>query len=484
MRELQADDVVCAALPEVGAADVVGTAEYVAWVQIQDVHRALGADTAQWDQTWQRLCWQVTARMEIVEGREDGKAELKGSDTHGAHRAGALAGSPLRNDSEGLRFTGALLALGWCAATEAAGVAHGLVGRLAAAGYRARMGIGPNATLAQLALQCGRAASKLKGQTVVVVTPGEAVERLLARTPVGALAGLHPRGVVTAETVERLRRYGLRTLGQVARLVERSGEVALRRQFGPVVGGALVALARGEELRPLQPTMQPETLRCRVRWVMGGSATQVGVGLGRLAERIAGTLAEREQAAGRLRLRVVWAHGGVTEAETRLRERISEARRVAEGLRALWEQFVDQDTDHGAEHRENGQGRQGWERRAEVADVAVEIEDLVVVRPAQGAFWKGSVQQNATLSVLRARVRERFGTGSQGLGQITCVAPEAVFAEERYVVDEGSDEQMGGHPTRPTRLAGERAAVRTADGSAERVCGNPWADVPLRLHWW
>ncbi|MGH2484498.1 MAG: hypothetical protein ACRDHE_00665, partial [Ktedonobacterales bacterium] len=163
---------------------------------------------------------------------------------------------------ERVSATAALLDLGRCTPAEALAAVRGLLERLRAHGRHAVAGIGPSMTIAQLALfgspfQSGRGttmalrslpapspvrkgagglgsacspsprAEKGLGGEVILIATAEA-PAFLRGVPVNALAALHGHERVTLEVVERLQRYGLRTLGHLARL----GEPALRRQFG------------------------------------------------------------------------------------------------------------------------------------------------------------------------------------------------------------------------------------------------------------
>ena len=122
----------------------------------------------------------------------------------------------------------ALLDLGACSERAAQTALEDLLRSLARIGFVARAGIAPGITLAHLAAQA--ATSR---QPAVLVTR-ENAQGFLRGVPVSALLSLAGPEWVTTDVVARLERYGLRTLGQLARL----GELTLRRQFG-AVGGTL-----------------------------------------------------------------------------------------------------------------------------------------------------------------------------------------------------------------------------------------------------
>src|SRR5262249_62092551 len=126
---------------------------------------------------------------------------------------------------------------------------------------RARVGIGASAVLAHLVLLRG---PRQAGRAQIALLPEGAVADLLRSTPVGLLPRLQPSGAILplpSELVGRLRRYGVHTLGHVARL----GELAVRRAFGERAGRLLAAMTRGEDGRPLTGTPAPAPLSLRGR---------------------------------------------------------------------------------------------------------------------------------------------------------------------------------------------------------------------------
>ncbi|MBI5015973.1 MAG: DNA polymerase IV [Deltaproteobacteria bacterium] len=109
-------------------------------------------------------------------------------------------------------------------------------------GLVASVGVAPNKFLAKVASDLE------KPDGFVVVRLGE--ERsFLEPLPIGRLWGVGPK------TEERLRRVGLRTIGDVARLRPEDLEPALGEHAGD-----LIALARGEDSRPVAPDAEPRSL--------------------------------------------------------------------------------------------------------------------------------------------------------------------------------------------------------------------------------
>jgi DNA polymerase-4 len=104
---------------------------------------------------------------------------------------------------------------------------------LAATGLVVSVGIAPNKFLAKLG------ASRAKPDGMVVLAPGE-VEPFLHPLPVDDLWG------VGEQTAAILRRLGLRTVGDVARVPA----VTLERVFGSL-GSQIAALAAGRDSRPV-----------------------------------------------------------------------------------------------------------------------------------------------------------------------------------------------------------------------------------------
>ena len=107
---------------------------------------------------------------------------------------------------------------------------------IAGLGLTCTVGIAPNKFLAKLA------STRAKPNGLLLITPEE-VRAWLDPLPVGALWG------VGAQTGEVLRRLGLRTVGDVARLSRRT----LERAVGDALGAHLHELANGRDDRRVTP---------------------------------------------------------------------------------------------------------------------------------------------------------------------------------------------------------------------------------------
>ncbi len=403
---------------------------------------------------------------------------------------------------ERVSATRALLDLGSCTDGEATAVAASLLQRLTTLGKeraRVRIGIGTNALCAQLALL----APHWEEKPAVRVLAAEAAPKIVRALPVRWLPALHPAGVVTHETAARLEGYGLRTLGQVARL----GEDALRRQFGDRLGATLAAVAAGHDPRPLVPTSQPAALRCRLTFTAaahGASPQRVLAALVPAAERIARRLAAEGRQTRRLRLALTWQAGGVSAGQVRLRTPTADARQLAQRLSDLCgtlllagaESVIGPDAEGaGADGvhpgaREAIMARAGSPSAAAAAAAAslapvtqlieralVEVGDLVPLAPEQAVFWQTRARRWAAIDQVAETLARRFGRPR--LVRARCATPDAIFPAERYRLlplgtVEGTEEPDSSTSRRQWRDAAEhRPAAAT-----------PWERVPHRLHWW
>lgn len=89
------------------------------------------------------------------------------------------------------------------------------------------------------------------------------------------------------------------------------------------------------------------------------------------------------------------------------------------------------------------------------------------------ALWRTSGQCQAAATRVAAALALRYGRPLLALPRLT--QPDAIFPEERHAL---------------APLGGDGAAS-PADGDAgappahtQPPRGDPWQDVPLRLHWW
>lgn len=189
-----------------------------------------------------------------------------------------------------------------------------------ALGRPARLGAGPSRFVALAA------AHRARPRRAEIV--GADAVQWLAGEPV-ALLGLRP---VTAELPEPLERFGLLTLGAVARL----SRAHLADRFGPA-GLAAFALVRGRDESPLRPRQAGETLEESLELPEAGSGAQLERALQLLVDRV---LARRERRGRTLRAVAVAAR--LVEGGT-WRERVVFREALADPLRmrlAVWRRLT------------------------------------------------------------------------------------------------------------------------------------------------
>ena len=138
---------------------------------------------------------------------------------------------PLSLDEAFLDVSGSVRLFG-----EPQAIAQRVKEEIAALGLTCTVGIAPNKFLAKLA------STRAKPDGLLLIAPEE-VRAWLDPLPVGALWG------VGTQTGETLRRLGLRTVGDVARLSRRT----LERAVGDALGGHLHELANGRDDRRVTP---------------------------------------------------------------------------------------------------------------------------------------------------------------------------------------------------------------------------------------
>ena len=111
-------------------------------------------------------------------------------------------------------------------------------------GLWASVGLGPNKTIAKLASEAAKPSADprgpIPGPGVVAVRPDEVIG-FLERMPVRALPGDGP------VAGEKLGRLGVRTIAELTEV----GEGAVRRLFGAAGARQLIALAKGDDPRPV-----------------------------------------------------------------------------------------------------------------------------------------------------------------------------------------------------------------------------------------
>lgn len=314
---------------------------------------------------------------------------------------------------------GALLDLGRCTADEARAACSTLHARLARRGFDAGIGVGPTLTLARLA------ALTPSSEAVRLIAPsGRAT--FLYGLPVELLTRLEPLSV-TPEMVERLRRYGLRTLGQVARLAERDAQT-LPRQFGRA-GAAIALLARGDDVRALQPAPAPEQITVRRRFSPSATADQALASVPALAARLARLLGARSQQGRDLCLRITWESGSVSNVRRRLARPHAQASELAQAACALLAPQL-----------------AGGDANTQVASLTLTLGDLSTRLPAQPAALFHLAPHSAEQATRERRTHaqeriERIAAevagplarryGAPALYRLSACQPDAILPEDR-----------------------------------------------------
>jgi hypothetical protein len=220
--------------------------------------------------------------------------------------------------------TSAALDLGPCTEHEALDVAQRLADRLRWNDVSVRIGIGPTLPVAQLALLTCPVSQRIR------LVSSSALPAFLKPLPIAALCALNLPLPITEETVLRLRRAGIRTLGHLARL----DELALRRQFG-AVGALLAALAHGDAPVAFHSTPPQPSLRFRTRFSTALTVEQTLHRLPGLASEIAARLQALNQSMGALTLTVWWVSGGIERIEHTFPDPIQEASALSQQLTSL-----------------------------------------------------------------------------------------------------------------------------------------------------
>ncbi len=361
------------------------------------------------------------------------------------------------------RAWGALLDLGRCSADEAREVCVDLAARLKRAGFEARIGVGPTLTLARLAaLICAPSAAP---ETVSLVSPA-ARATFLQALPVDLLARLEP-AVITPEVVTRLRQYGLRTLGQVARLGERDPQL-VRRQFGRA-GTALAVLACGDDPRALHVTSAPERIAVRRRFSPAATADQVFAAASALAGRLAQRLDARSKQGRSLQAHIVWDSGAEVQMIRRLARPFHQPSELAQAAHALL-----------AAHLTPAAGSAS---HALVTSLTLTLGDLSIRLSARPVALLPLTPISAERSVTRERI-ERLTLevaeplarryGSPALYRLDACQPDAILPEDRLRLvslnSASGDQRIRSRPAQRPRAADK--ALETLQA------------IPPQPHWW
>ncbi|HEV2404819.1 MAG TPA: hypothetical protein VGR88_05175, partial [Ktedonobacterales bacterium] len=272
----------------------------------------------------------------------------------------------------------------------------------------------------------------------------------LRGVPVTALAALHGHDGVTPEVVERLRHYGLRTLGHLARL----GEPALRRQFGKA-GAFLAAVAAGRDARPLQTTTRSPRQHFRLRFPAGANVERVLAILPRFARRVMARLRRRQRAGGTLQLSVRCESGRLGHMRLTLRRPTGDARTLAQEIRRMLDALLP------------AASRGEWDG-ATIEELRLTVGDFALAVPEQMTLWRTQTQRRVVVETVAETLARRHGRPL--VLAANCAAPAAVFAEDRY---------------RFSALSAPTEQAPVSGGARMRETGDtPWRQVPQRLHWW
>jgi nucleotidyltransferase/DNA polymerase involved in DNA repair len=293
----------------------------------------------------------------------------------------------------------------------------------------AHAGIAHNLVLAQLAGLC--VPSRTPHAPLALITP-TAVPAFLPTVPVAFLAHLHPRGTVTPATVECLQRYGLHTLGHIARLSEQS----LRRQFG-AAGAFLAALTQGRDTYYLHPTLLPARAHFRLRLASATSTERALALLPRLTAYAAIYLRERGHVARELRLRVRWERGGISTIQRTLRTHIHDPAHLTQEARRLLTTLLSERTFVSASADDA------------IAELRLTLRDFATLVPTQATFWRTRDQRLAAAHLASETLARRYGRPL--LLSVRRVLPDAILAHNRYCLTPLGDADNVDNPTEESR---------------------------------
>ncbi len=193
---------------------------------------------------------------------------------------------PLALDEAFLDVSGAVKLLG-----SPEEIARSIKQQIAEIGLTCTVGIAANKFLAKLA------STEAKPDGLLTI-PRDGFERFLHPLPVGALWG------VGEQTEQTLRRLGLKTVGDVARVPRRT----LERALGDALGAQLHALARGLDERPVVPDEPAKSVGSEETFSHDlDSKEEILREILRLAERTASRLRAKGLCARTVTLKVRWA---------------------------------------------------------------------------------------------------------------------------------------------------------------------------------
>lgn len=325
-----------------------------------------------------------------------------------------------------------------------------------------RAAIAPSGLLAQFALLQAPA-----HESLTLLTATQAPD-LLRETSIAALARLRlaDHAIITsaalAQVFARLDGYGVRAVAHLAQL----DEASLRRQFGARLGSFLLAVARGEDVLPFQPTPAPLRLHFRLRLKNPVSADCLVGSLKPFTLEVASALARRGLQGHTLELRLRWESGHEERVSRTLPQPIAGGSILQETVERLLtpifqgEQVSQEDSVIHA-------GADG------IADIRLILSHLVPLYPAQHAFWPQRTRRIAALHEFADTLTHRYGKPLLFRSLLT--APDAIFEQDRshlapMTADVADVAEGSGHPARP--------AADVADDP------DMSADIPHGVHWW
>ncbi|MDQ4024180.1 MAG: DNA polymerase IV [Actinomycetota bacterium] len=202
-------------------------------------------------------------------------------------------------------------------------IAHAIKLQVADIGLACTVGVAPNKFLAKLA------STQAKPDGLLVI-PAEGVQDFLRPLPVGALWG------VGAQTEDALRRLGLKTVGDVARISKRT----LERALGGALGGHLHALANGADDRPVVPDEPAKSIGSEETFEADlDDRSDILREILRLSDRTAGRLRAKALCGRTVTLKVRFSNFKTITRSATLEEEVDNAAEIYAVARGLYERL-------------------------------------------------------------------------------------------------------------------------------------------------
>jgi DNA polymerase-4 len=194
---------------------------------------------------------------------------------------------------------------------------------IAGLGLVCTVGVAPNKFLAKLASSRGKPDGLL-------VVPAEAIEGWLHPLPITALWG------VGEQTAELLRRLGLKTVGDVARMPVRT----LQRAVGDALGSHLHALARGVDDRPVIPDEPAKSVGSEETFSHDlDSGEEIRRELLRLSDRTATRLRAKGLCARTVTIKVRFANFSTITRSLTAPQELDTTSEIYEAVGSLWDRI-------------------------------------------------------------------------------------------------------------------------------------------------